>query len=213
MITQAADLAGMVRLPAGVSATDVAAALRQLDESLLFELFDRSTADFIIADLANPPATTLQAGAGGLGRRWGELGRAWAASSLHFAVAGSGVQTQANKNFSSALAAHLAWAAATAEVESMRERLQAVARTYWAGEATVTNVLSATFLELSLPTQAWQWLRVGSALAVRGQDGQVVALPAPGTVQVQVASTAGFVVGSTVYYQIKLKLRAYDREI
>lgn len=209
MITQAADFTGNYRIPQGVSTADVTAALQQGDVALLREFFDFDTAQFIAAAPTAPPATTLQTGAGGLNIRWREVAVPAIFARSTWGVAGMGASAAKVKNHEKESPGHMLLSIIMHLLEIFFSRLQFVSRTYWVGVATVAAVAPLT-LTITMPTESWQWLRVGSAVSLRhplyvGTE-PVAALPSPGTVDFGIAGFPG-AVGDEVNFVIELKLR------
>lgn len=209
MITQAADFTGNYRLPQGVAAADVTAALQQGDEALLREFFDFDTAQFIAAAPTAPPATTLQAGAGGLGMRWSEVAVPSIFARSTWGVAGMGASAAKAKNQEKESPGHLLIGIITRLIELFFSRLQFVSRTYWVGTGSV-SAITPTTLTITIPQESWQWLRVGSAVSLRhplyNGTETVAALPSTGVVEFNIAGFPGNV-GDDINYVIELKLR------
>lgn len=198
MILQLSDFAGQYRLPAGLSTAEITAAVEQVEEQLLRELFEPDTVALILADPTQAPAQTLYTGAGGLGVRWAYLALPWALQSLRFGLIGQGIPD---------VGTHATPVRSTlpeGRLETFRLHLQRVRDRHWSGDGTVTAT-TATTLTIDLPPVSLQWLRAGMEIQIGGETVQVQSVS---TLNV-VVSLPSFVVavGDVLRFLIPLKLR------
>lgn len=203
MILQLSDFAGMYRLPAGVATTDVQAAVEQVETALLRDLFEDDTANLILAAPAQPPATTLAAGTGGLEVPWRELALPWALQALRFGLVGQGIPTP--RDSAEPVYDHTP----RGRRRLFRLRLQRVREQYWQGQGVVTST-SATTLTLQIPALSIQWLRTGMSVEVNGEPVSVVSTTAL-DVDLNLPSFP-VNVGDTLRFLIPLKLRKHASE-
>lgn len=209
MITQQVDFAGNYRIPTGVPAADITAAIQQGDMALLREVFEEDTAVFIAAAPAQPPASTLQAGIGGLNFRWSEASVPAIYARTTWGVTGMGATVGKTKNTTRESPGHLIAAVVLNLLRVLIERLIFVSRTYWTGDGTVVNVTPTT-VDITLPVPSWEWLRAGSTISLRhplyASTVQVQSTTAPNLITVGIAGFPG-APGDTIGFVIELKLR------
>lgn len=197
----------MYRLPA-LPATVLQDAIEQAERALLLELFHMRTAEFILANAAQPPATTLLSGSGGVGWRWRDVAVPFITARIRWGVAG---YTDAEGGRGSEQFA-AGWAV-EGMVERFRDALEDVARRYWQGMAEVVAV-GATTITVQPPAEAVAWARAGMDVKVWAV-GQVVSTSVVNvtatTLELDWSTGPAMTVGEKVYYQYSLRTRPRAR--
>lgn len=205
MLLTPADFGGNYRLPSGAS-PDLQAAIDQIERVLLSEFFEEDTKRFILADLTQPPATTLIAGTAILSP-WREVAVPCVFGQMTLGVASVGAQKSSQKNVSQEIG-WITWMQSTERIAKYRQELERVARTDWVREL---NVVSSSPLEMQADAGFAAWVRPGTKLVVFANgymlNGEITAVSSTYVVSTNIVPSFTIPSGSVINVELSYALR------